>query len=72
MLESFLQNPEQITFGALFIGLLVYVMKENSVREQNYRDTIDKLTDSLQAIDELVEKVDDIHDVVGRGEKNVG
>jgi len=64
MLENLLLNPEQITFAVLFVGLLIYVMKTNDQREKQYRDTIDRLTSSLVILEEIEEKVNNIHDKV--------
>lgn len=44
-------------FAVLFTYLLFYVLKENSVRESNYQDIVDKLSSSLPSIEQ---KLDDI------------
>lgn len=64
MLDELLINPEQITFAVLFVGLLIYVMKTNDTREKQYRDTIDRLTSSLVILEDIEEKVNNIHDKV--------
>lgn len=64
MFEELLMNPEQITFAVLFVGLLIYVMRTNDQREKQYRDTIDRLTSSLVILEEIEEKVKNIHDKV--------
>lgn len=72
MFEAILENPEQITFTVLFVFLLVYVFKSNEKREeymqktnegreQNYRDTIEKLTFGLNGFQDLEKKIDDLH-----------
>lgn len=58
MIENLLQNPEQITFAVLFVGLLVYVMKTNDVREKQYRETINRLTVALGTVEDIEEKID--------------
>ena len=40
MFEEILANFEQITFGALFVAMLVYSMRTNERREQRYIETI--------------------------------
>jgi hypothetical protein len=45
--EAMLLDPSSVTFTALFIGLFVYVMKTNEIREKHYRDTINTLTQQL-------------------------
>ncbi len=44
-------------FAVLFVYLLFYVLKENSQRESNYQNIVDKLSSSLPNIEE---KLDDI------------
>ena len=61
MLENLLQNPEQITFAVLFVGLLIYVMKTNDQRETQYRETINRLTKSLEILADIEEKIDELH-----------
>jgi hypothetical protein len=46
LLSSLLENPESIGFPILFVGLLVWVMKQNNEREDRYLNTIDELTGS--------------------------
>lgn len=58
LFEELMANPEQITFAALFIGLLIYVMKTNDTREKQYRDTIDRLTKALGTLEDIEEKLD--------------
>ncbi len=62
MLESLFSNPEQISFAVLFVGLLVWVMKQNNAREARYQDTIDKLTDALGDVEAIKSTVDKIHE----------
>lgn len=61
MFESLLSNPEQITFTVLFVALLIYVMKTNDDREKQYRETIDKLTNHLEVVRDIEEKIDNIN-----------
>lgn len=58
MFEQLLTNPEQITFAVLFVGLLVYVMKTNDSRENQYRETINRLTSALGTLEDIEEKLD--------------
>lgn len=57
MFEALLQNPEQITFTLLFVGLLIYVMKTNDVREEHYRATIQDLTKSFEVLKDIEQDV---------------
>ena len=60
MFEHLLTNPEQITFAVLFVGLLIYVMKTNDTREQQYRETISRLTKALGTIENIEKKIDSL------------
>lgn len=60
IIQTALTNGEQITFSVLFIGMLLYVIKTNDDREQNYRDTIKELTTALNGFDDLKSTVADI------------
>lgn len=62
LIEGLLTNPEQITFAILFVGLLVWVMKQNNEREKRYQGTIDKLTDALGDVESIKSTVDKIHE----------
>lgn len=58
--ENLLANPNEVSFAALFIGLLIWVMKQNNGRELRYQETIQKLTDALgdvEIIKTMVEKI---------------
>lgn len=58
--ENLLANPNEVSFAALFIGLLIWVMKQNNGREMRYQETIQKLTDALgdvEIIKTMVEKI---------------
>jgi hypothetical protein len=62
-------TPELITnfglTGGLFVGLLVYVLKENSKREGQYRATISELTQILNStLKELTCDVSEIKEQV--------
>ena len=62
LLESLLSNPEQISFAVLFVGLLVWVMKQKNTREERYQDTIDKLTNALGDVETIKSTVEKIHE----------
>ena len=66
LIEAMLTNGQTISFGMLFVGLLVYVMKTNEAREANYRDTIKNMTEVLGVgIEQLKGMVDDIKGKMG-------
>lgn len=60
IIEAALTNGDQITFSLLFIGMLLYVIKTNDAREQNYRDTIKELTMALNGFEDLKTAVSEI------------
>ena len=60
IIEAALTNGEQITFSVLFIAMLLYVIKTNDAREQNYRDTIKELTTALNGFEDLKAAVSEI------------
>lgn len=49
-------------FAVLFLGLLVYQLKDSRVREQKYQSMIEKLGDSLEIVKQVKEDVEDIKD----------
>ena len=60
IIQAAMSNGEQITFSVLFVGMLLYVIKTNDAREQNYRDTIKELTTALNGFEDLKTAIDDI------------
>lgn len=60
LIESALMNGEQLTFSVLFIGMLLYVIKTNDKREENYRETIKELTTALNGFEDLKTAVSEI------------
>ncbi|MDQ8254721.1 BhlA/UviB family holin-like peptide [Enterococcus faecium] len=46
----------------MFVGLLVWVMKQNNTREERYQDTIDKLTNALGDVETIKSTVEKIHE----------
>lgn len=59
-LETLLSSGGEITFAALFIALLWYVMKTNDHREEQYRETISSLSIALTGYDDLKDKLNTI------------
>ncbi|MBC2243363.1 hypothetical protein HCB25_04735 [Listeria booriae] len=44
-LENLVANATEITFGILFVALLVWMMRKNDEREERYQKTIDNLSE---------------------------
>ncbi|EGP5556550.1 hypothetical protein DW627_10375 [Enterococcus faecium] len=64
LIKAALSNPQQISFAVLFVGLLVWVMKQNNTREERYQDTIDKLTEALGDVEAIKSTVEKIHEKI--------
>ncbi|TWW13587.1 hypothetical protein LABALGNA3A7_05100 [Dellaglioa algida] len=62
--EELLNNPDNITFSILFVGLLVWVIRTNDTREKSYRETIKSLSDSLGTIEDMKATVNEIKDKI--------
>ena len=65
VIEAALTNGEQLTFSVLFIGMLLYVIKTNDAREENYRQTIKELTTALNGFEDLKNTIDEIKRKIG-------
>lgn len=44
-------------FAILFVYLLLYVLKENSIRESNYQEIVNNLSSSLPSIEEKLDNI---------------
>ncbi|MBQ9792248.1 MAG: hypothetical protein IJW32_00685, partial [Clostridia bacterium] len=51
-------------WSALFVGLLIYQLKDSSKREKKYQDTIQKLNSHLDAVQDIKEEIKEIRSVV--------
>lgn len=59
----------QGAWALLFVWLLFYVLKENSKRENNYQETINKLADNISIIEDIKEDVKEIKTKVNKEQK---
>ena len=66
ILSNIAENPENVTFATLFIGLLVWVMRANTDRENRYMQIISDLTDSLKSLDLIEKTVNEIKSKIER------
>ena len=66
ILAKVAENPENITFATLFIGLLVWVMRANTDRENRYMQIISDLTESLKSLDLIEKTVNEIKSRIER------
>lgn len=51
-------------FAVLFLGLLIYQLKDSRSREQKYQATIEKLGNSLEIVKQVKEDVEDIKVII--------
>ena len=51
-------------FAALFVALLVYVLKDSRKRESKYQGIIDNLAKHLNTVDEIKQDVADIKTLI--------
>lgn len=56
---------------ALFIFLLLYVLKTSGEREERYQETIKELTQALKGVDNVREDVEDIKDDIKEIKNNI-
>ena len=47
-------------FAVLFLGLLIYLLRDSRSREQKYQSTIEKLGDALEMVKDVKEDVNEI------------
>lgn len=51
-------------FAVLFLGLLIYQLKDSSKREKKYQQTIESLNRHLDAVEDIEKNVEEIKDSV--------
>lgn len=56
-------------WAVLFLGLLVFVLKDSAKREKKYQQTIKDLTEHLGVVKEIKKEVEQVKEVVF---KNIG
>ena len=58
-------------FAVLFLGLLIYVLKDSKSRENRYQQTIKDLTVSLKVVNDIKIEVNEIKSVIQNKTKEV-
>lgn len=61
---------QQLSFGALFVWLLMDTNKKNAEREAKYQSIIDNLSVNIAVIEDVKEDVKEIKNIVIGGNKN--
>lgn len=56
-------------FAVLFLFLFFYQLKDSAKREEAYRQTIESLTNHLQAIEEVREEVEELKTIISKEEE---
>lgn len=64
MISDFV-DIQQLSFGALFVWLLLDTNKKNADREARYQDTIDNLATNIAVIQDVKEDVKEIKTMIG-------
>lgn len=60
----------QLSYGALFVWLLLDTNRKNQEREQKYQQTIDTLAQKIGVVEIIKNDVDEIKDIIKGGVKN--
>ena len=60
---------QQLSFGALFVWLLMDTNKKNADREAKYQQTIDNLASNIAVIEDVKEDVQEIKKIVIGGKE---
>ena len=55
-------------FAMLFVFLFFYQLKDSAKREESYRQTIEALTESLNAMEDIREQVNELLELMRRRE----
>lgn len=56
-------------WAVLFLGLLIFVLKDSKQRENKYQDTIKDLTEHLGIVHEIKKEVEEVKEVVYKKNK---
>lgn len=51
-------------WSALFVGLLIYQLKDSAKREKKYQDTIQKLSTHLDVVNDIKEEIKEIRSAI--------
>jgi hypothetical protein len=51
-------------YALLFVSLLLYTLKTNGEREKNYQETINKLADKFNIVEDIKKDVEEIKDKI--------
>ncbi len=57
MEEILRMDLANLSYGALFVGLLIYTTKRNELREDKLIDVLDKIVPRLEIIEDKVDRI---------------
>lgn len=57
-------------WSALFVGLLIYQLKDSAKREKKYQDTIQKLSTHLDVVQDIKDEIKEIRSAVLMNKRN--
>ena len=58
-------------WAVMFLGLLIYLIKDSRTREAKYQDTIKNLSNSLNVVYEMQEDIVEIKETIKQNDKKV-
>ncbi len=56
-------------WATMFVGLLIYLLKDSSKREKKYQETITKLGSHLGVVEDIKEEIKEIRTAILKGAK---
>ena len=51
-------------WAVMFVGLLIFQLKDSSKRERKYQETISKLNQHLDAVEDIKEELKEIRQII--------
>lgn len=57
-------------WAVLFVGLLIFQLKDSNKREKKYQETISKLNSHLDAVEDIKEEIKEIRNCLMKKETN--
>jgi len=55
-------------WAAMFVGLMIYILRDTAKRERKYQEVIDVLAEDLHIVMEIQKDIDEIKGVLKRAE----
>ncbi|MCL2569803.1 MAG: BhlA/UviB family holin-like peptide [Firmicutes bacterium] len=58
-------------WATLFVGLMIYILRDGDKREKKYQETIEKLADSLQIVKDIQDTTKGLQETTKELQKDV-